>query len=162
MAKKIKLKKDADKAKKPVKDVNEMKKLKEEMQDLENKWKRALADYQNLEKRVESQQGMYIKMANVGLIDKLLPVLDDLERASEHVKDDGLKMIVKQFHQVLESESVVKIETTESEFDPEYMDCVEMVEGQTNKVVEEVLSGYVLGETVIRPAKVKVGDGSDK
>lgn len=143
-------------------DQQENKKLKEEMEVLENKWKRALADYQNLEKRVAAQQQAYVRLASVTMIDKLLPVLDDLERASKHLKDDGLKLIVRQFGQVLESEDVKEIEVADKEFDPQYMDCMEMVPGKKNIVVEEVLKGYQLGEIVIRPAKVKVGTGTEE
>lgn len=145
-----------------MKKTAEIKKLEEAVVDLEQKWKRALADYQNLEKRVSNQQQTYAKLASLGLIDKLLPVLDDLERATKHIKEDGLLMVVKQLVQVLESEDVTKINALGLEFDPNIMDCAEMVKGKKNVVVEVTQEGYLLNETVIRPTKVRVGDGSKK
>ena len=111
---------------------------------------------------MSNQQQTYAKLASLGLIDKLLPVLDDLERATKHIKEDGLLMVVKQLVQVLESEDVTKINALGLEFDPNFMDCAEMVKGKKNVVVEVTQEGYLLNETVIRPAKVRVGDGSKK
>jgi molecular chaperone GrpE len=144
--------------KKPTK-VNELEKLVEE---LDNKWKRAMADYQNLEKRISAQQSFYVKIANVGLIEKLLPVIDDLERANKHLNDPGINMITKQFLQVLKSEGLERIEVVGKPFDPTTMECVEMTKGNKNQVVAELEAGYMLGETVLRPAKVAVGkDGTN-
>jgi molecular chaperone GrpE (heat shock protein) len=56
--------------------------LKQEVIDLDSKWKRALADYQNLEKRTLTDRQTFVKLANLSLVSSLLPVLDDLERAS--------------------------------------------------------------------------------
>jgi molecular chaperone GrpE len=126
---------------------------------LENKWKRALADYQNLEKRISTQQASYVKLASVGVIDKLLPVLDDLKRAAAHIKDTGIELIVKRFEEVLESEGVLKIEALGKVFDPSIMECVEMTEGEANVVIEVLQEGYQIDSTVIRPAKVTVGAG---
>jgi molecular chaperone GrpE len=131
-----------------------------EVNALEEKWKRAMADYRNLEKRMQNQQQVYARHASLGLIDKLLPVLDDLERAALHISDPGLTMVIGQFHSVLESEDVTKIDAQGKEFNPNYMDCVEMVPGKKNMVMSIVQPGYMLNETVIRPAKVQVGDGS--
>ena len=141
--------------KKPTKKIQQ-----DEILELTNKWKRAVADYQNLEKRIEIQQANYVKLASVGLIDKLLPVVDDLERAVEHIKNGGVDIILKQLRGVLESEGVKKIETKDKEFDPNYMDCVEMVEGKRNAVIAVTQEGYMMGEHVIRPVKVEVGTGS--
>jgi molecular chaperone GrpE len=133
--------------------------LNQKIKELEENWKRALADYQNLEKRVSQQQQSFVRLANASLIDKLLGVFDDLERASEHIKDHGLKLILNQFRSVLESEGVKEIETEGKDFDPETMDCTEMVPGPKNKVIKVLLKGYRLNDHVIRPAKVQVGKG---
>ncbi len=128
--------------------------------DLENKWKRALADYDNLRKRVEKQRGDLVKFAHAGLVDKLLPVLDSLEKCRQHIKDKGLDLTCEQLQKVLASEGLTEIKAQDEEFDPEKMDAVEMVRGKKNKVVEVVLKGYNLNGRVIRPAKVKVGQGN--
>lgn len=136
--------------------------LNNRIKELEENWKRALADYQNLEKRVSEQQKTFIRLANASLIDKLLGVLDDLERASEHLNDHGLKLILNQFRSVLHSEGVKAIETDGKEFDPETMDCAEMVPGPENKVVKTLVKGYTLNDHVVRPAKVAVGKGTNQ
>ncbi len=127
--------------------------------ELEENWRRALADYHNLEKRIDHQQKKFVKLATASLIDKLLGVLDDLERAVVHIKEKGIELIIEQFQEVLESEGVEEIEALNKEFDPETMDCVEMVPGKKNKVVNIQLKGYKLYDRVIRPVKVEVGTG---
>lgn len=133
--------------------------LKTKVEELEDNWKRALADYHNLEKRVKDQQKTFVRLANASLVDKLLSVLDDLERAVRHLKNDGLKMIYNQFVEVLTSEGVQEIKVTGKQFDPETMDCVEMVPGPKNKVIKVQLKGYSINNHIIRPAKVEVGKG---
>lgn len=130
------------------------------IKELEENWKRALADYHNLEKRVSEQQKTFVRIANASLIDNLLGVLDDLERASDHLQDHGLKLVLSQFKSVLETEGVKEIEVGRKEFDPQMMDCVEIVKGPKNQVVKVLLKGYALNDQVIRPAKVLVGSGT--
>jgi molecular chaperone GrpE len=127
--------------------------------DLENKWKRALADYANLEKRIEKEKADFIKFSSAQLLDKLLPVFDDLERCQKYIKDQGLRLVCQRFGEILKSEGVEEIKAQGEEFNPELMDAVETVEGQKNKVTEVVLKGYLLNGGVLRPAKVKVGGG---
>lgn len=136
--------------------------LQNQIQDLENRFKRALADYQNLEKRHASQKGDLIKFANQGLLDKLLPLLDDLERAQAHLQDSGLELIIDQFHQLLISEGVTPIISDRQIFDPQTMDCAEVVPGPKNKVVTTLAKGYYYHDRVLRPARVEVGSGQKK
>lgn len=127
--------------------------------DLENKWKRALADYDNLRKRVEKERGNLVKFAHAGLVDKLLPVLDSLEKCRQHIKDKGLDLTCEQLQKVLASEGLVEIEVRDKKFNPEEMDAIEIVDGPKDKVMEIILKGYTLNDKIIRPAKVKVGQG---
>jgi molecular chaperone GrpE len=126
-------------------------------QDLEEKYKRALADYQNLEKRVREEKVHWILAANKELIQRMLPVLDTLLLASKHTDDQGIKMTVTQFIQALENEGAKRIKTEGATFDPNTMEAVEIVEGEDNKVIEEIRPGFELNGAVIRPAQVKVG-----
>lgn len=123
---------------------------------------RALADYQNLEKRFQNERKDVIKFANETLIDKILTVLDDLNRAQEHLKDQGLQMVIDQFNQVLLSENVTPIKTKDEDFNPETMDCVEVVPGPKNKVVITLHPGYLYHDKVLRPARVQVGSGENQ
>ncbi len=126
---------------------------------LETQLKRSLADYQNLKKRIDSDKEDFIKFASASLIDKLLSVLDDLERAEKHLKDKGLGLVLNQFHQVLRSEGVKELKVADTSFDPQTSDCQQLVKGPKNKIINVIQKGYSLNGRVLRPAKVKVGQG---
>ncbi len=128
--------------------------------NLENQLKRALADYQNLEKRIEAQKGEWIKSSNKDLLLRLLPGLDSLTLALKHTQDEGVKVSIKHFLDILEKEGVKKIETNGANFDPNLMEAVSTRDGEDGKVVEEVRAGYTLYDTVLRPAQVIVGNKS--
>lgn len=137
----------------------EVEELKQKIQDFEDKYKRALADYQNLEKRSREHHGELVKLANKELILRLLPILDTLRLAEKHTNDQGLSLSIKQFTDVLKNEGVEKIEVQGKKFDPGLMECVDVREGEEGKILEEVREGYWYpadGE-IIRPAQVKVG-----
>lgn len=135
------------------------KSLKEQVALLDDKFKRVLADYQNQEKRHQAQKTALAKFANEALLDKILPVLDDLERAQSHLQDAGLGHVLKTFHQLLVSEGLSIIESDQADFNPDTMDCAEVVAGPKDKVVKTVTRGYRLFDKVLRPAKVEVGNG---
>jgi molecular chaperone GrpE len=128
-----------------------------ELSNLENQLKRALADYQNLEKRIASEKSSWILASNKNLLLRLLPGLDSLLLAEKHTQDEGVKLSIKHFLGILENEGVKKIETIGKDFDPNLMEAITTQEGENNKVLEEVRSGYMLFETVLRPAQVIVG-----
>jgi len=137
---------------------SKVKELKEKNEELEEKYKRALADYQNLQKRAGKEKEEFIKFANARLLDKLLPILDGLEECCYHLKEKGLGLILDQFKKVLASEGLEEIKAEGEKFDPDRMDAIQMVKGEKNQVVQVVLKGYRL-DKVLRPAKVKVGMG---
>lgn len=145
------------KAKKDQKQDKKLNQLQEQIDVLNQKWQRALADYQNLEKRVNRDKQEFVKYANESLIDKLLVVLDGLEAAQNHLNDEGLGLVLNQLESILKSEGVEPILAQHQEFDPETMDCSELVSGEKDKVINVVQKGYLLNGRVIRPAKVKVG-----
>lgn len=132
--------------------------LKQEIVVLDQNWKRALADYQNLVKRVEADKKEFVKYATANLLGKLLPVLDILEMAAGHSQDAGVKMAVGQFQDTLQSEGLEAIEPKVGEvFDHLTHECIETLPGEPDNTVAEVLSkGYKIGDFVIRPARVKV------
>jgi len=129
----------------------------DEFENLENQLKRALADYQNLEKRALEERGVWIKTANKDLLLRLLPGLDSLILAEKHTEDEGVKLSIKHFLDILEEVGVRKIETIGKDFDPKLMEAVATREGNEGKVVEEARSGYTLFDQVLRPAQVVVG-----
>ncbi len=129
------------------------------IQELENQVKRTLADYRNLENRVQNERGEWILKANKQLLLNTLPVLDTLMQASKHSKDQSLILSVQQFLDILKKEGVEKIETLGKNFDPNLMEGIATVEGEEGKVIEELRTGYMLYDKVLRPAQVTVGKG---
>ena len=129
----------------------------EQVKHIENQLKRALADYQNLEKRIQTEKQDWIKMANKDLLLRLLPGLDSLLLAEKHTSDEGVKLSVKHFLDIFQEIGVQKIETVGKDFDPNLMEAVATTVGEEGKVLEEVKSGFALFDSVLRPAQVVVG-----
>ncbi len=136
---------------------NDKQKENKDLEIIENQLKRALADYQNLEKRVSLEKSEWIKISNKDLLLKLLPGLDSLILALKHTQDEGVKVSIKHFVDILENEGVKKIETVGKNFDPNLMEAISTVEGEEGKVVEELRAGYTISDNVLRPAQVIVG-----
>lgn len=143
--------------KKADENIDKIRQLELLVKDLEEKWKRALADYQNLERRTKEERKELYKSASESLIVQLLPVLDNLEKATQHLKDEGLNLALRELWQVLETEGLVRIKTTGEIFNPQEMEAVDVVSGEEeNKIQEEFRSGYKLHGKVIRAAQVRV------
>ncbi len=133
-------------------------KLKQEVEEWKGKYLRALADYQNLEKRVNGQRQEIVQYAERELITKLLSVLDTFEKTEKHLKDQGLTLAVQNFWKVLKDAGVEKIDVFGKKFDPMLMECIEVVgDSKSDDVIEELRPGYKFGNKVIRVAQVKVG-----
>jgi len=135
--------------------------LENKIKSLDENWKRALADYQNLLRRVESDKKDFIKLANANLVARLLPSLDIMEMSAVHTQDIGVQMAAKQFHQALVEEGLQIIEpAVDTPFNPHEHECSETVkipEGKSENTISElVLKGYKIGDYILRPANVKV------
>ena len=136
----------------------ELEDAKKQIEEFNNNWRRALADYQNLEKRISTDREELTKYATEKIIRDFLTVFDYLEKAGQHIQDPGLKMIIGNFWTILKNSGVNKIEVIGKKFDPHLMECVEVVKSdKEDEVVEEVRSGYLLEDKVLRVASVKVG-----
>lgn len=152
-----------------IKGRDEVVSLKKQLVEVESKLKRALADYQNLEKRLAREREEILKVANTVLITKFLDILDNLERAQAYLDEEGLRPIVKQFHSLLLSEGVEEIKAEGNRFDPYLMECVEATSNsdQADEIVVSVTGkGYIYRDgrgykQVIRPAKVIVNRKDD-
>lgn len=131
--------------------------LEEKVTDLDNKYRRALADYQNLEKRVREERTEWIRSANQQLLLRLLPALDTVLLAAVHTEDKGIKATVDHFLSTLQSEGIEKIDTKDKEFDPSTMEVIQTIDGKEGKVLQEVRAGYTLYGKLLRPAQVVVG-----
>lgn len=126
-------------------------------QELQGKYLRVLADYQNLEKRTQAEKQEIRKYAAEVVVTKLLPATDTLVKASAHLKDAGLELALKELFTAFSELGVEKIDVVGKPFDPHQMECIEVVPGKENAVVEELLPGYRLHDKILRVAQVKVG-----
>jgi len=153
----------------------EFEKLKEDLELLEKQnqehlagWQRARADYSNLQKDMERRQREMIEFANATTVAEILPIYNHLKLALKHVPSGqeesdfvkGIEQIKKQFMDFLKKFNIEEIKTVGEKFDPnlhEAIDCQEKEGCKDGEIYEEVAAGYMLGDKVIEPAKVKVG-----
>lgn len=127
------------------------------MQDYKNKYLRALADYQNFEKRVQEEKYNFEKAAEEKFVLKLLPVLDHIEKAEVFVKDQGLRIVRDSLLKILKEVGIEEIDLKGKEFDPHLSEAVDIVSGDKDNIIVEVLrKGYKFREKVLRAAQVKV------
>ena len=138
---------------------------KQSYQELWDKYVRLGAEFDNYKKRSFKEKIDFMKFANEGLIVELLSILDNFERGIKSVetkKDydllhQGVDMISKQLHSLLETKGLSRIKAVGQKFDPHQHEAVEVVDGDDEgTVIEELQSGYLLSGRIIRPAKVKV------
>lgn len=130
-------------------------------------WKRAQADFINYKRFAEQDKAEYCKYANIGLLEAILPVVDDFERALAHVPPNeaneqwvkGMELVYRKFRDILQKQGVSQVQALGMEFDCRTMEAVTTVKGKKNIVVMEIEKGYMLQDKVIRPAKVAVGEG---
>ncbi|WP_366924116.1 nucleotide exchange factor GrpE [Metallumcola ferriviriculae] len=138
-----------------------------EKEELNRNFLRLQADFDNFRKRSRKEQQEFMRYASQSLIEKLLPVIDNFERALS--SDDsqsqsfkaGIEMIYKQLVGILEQEGLVEIETEGQDFDPNFHEAVMQVKNDEcpdNMVIEVMQKGYKLKDKVVRPAMVKVAN----
>jgi molecular chaperone GrpE len=134
-----------------------VKELEEKVESLENSWKRALADYKNLEKRTNEERMSYLNLMKIQVLENFLPFIDNLEKIEENTKIEGLSLTLKDLKKTLNLMGVQEVETEGKDFDPNTMEAIEMAEGEKNKVLKVHQKGYLLNGNLLRPAKVAVG-----
>ncbi len=152
------------KKKEDTKDIEKIEQLELKVQELDNQLKRAVADYQNLEKRISEGRSELSSFVAGELTRKLLEVLDHLEQATAGAPEDekqsgwykGVEMAVKQFKEVLKLEGLEEIGDV-GEFNPTMHEAVDIREGDDNMILEVTRKGYTLNGKVLRPAQVVVG-----
>ena len=137
---------------------------------LEN-WQRSHADFTNYRRRTENERAEMVAFANVTLITKLLPALDDFDLALANVPAEqresswvqGVELIRRKMQRILENEGVTAIEAANQPFDPHQHEAVSVDEDATGEhyVVAELRKGYRLRDKVLRPALVRVGNAPD-
>jgi molecular chaperone GrpE len=134
--------------------------LEDKVRELEDNWKRAVADYQNLKKRAEKERREFASYANQRLIEALLPIYDALKSAVEHARDkDGVRLILNQLEKLFENEGVKSIKVGKGDkFNPEIMEAIETKKSDDkHNIVAKVLrNGFIYKNKVLRAAEVKV------
>ena len=155
-------------------EVDELMALRQELEEQKTKaveyldgWQRARADFANYKKRIEKEQEDMVKFANGAFITKLLPVIDDFERAFQTLPLslmgmtwlEGIVLIQRKLQMLLEQEGVTVIEAEGQVFDPILHQAVtheESEEHEEGQIIGEVQKGYKMGDKVLRPSLVRV------
>lgn len=138
------------------KNNGESSRCEKKIKELNENWCRALADYKNLERRVEKERALFVKLSSLILLEKLFPVYDSLKLALSHHKE-LFEPVYQQLLEVLKSEGLKLIAVEKgSKFDPERMEVLEGPTGET--VVRIAQDGFELNGKVVRPARVELNN----
>jgi molecular chaperone GrpE len=144
-------------------------KWEEKIEELEDRVKRQMAEFDNFRKRTEKEKSHMYEVGARDVIEKILPVVDNFERGLATVPEDqkndpvidGMDKIYRQLMTVLTDLGVEPIEAVGKEFDPNFHNAVMHVEDEElgeNVVAEEFQKGYLYKDTVIRHSMVKVAN----
>ncbi|GIP39581.1 nucleotide exchange factor GrpE [Paenibacillus sp. J31TS4] len=145
----------------------EIERLQQELEESRGRLIRAQADFDNFRKRTRLEKEDFAKYASFKLIEQLLPVVDNFDRAiqtSRETRDfdgmlKGVEMTFRQLDQVLAQEGLAAMDAIGQPFDPDRHQAIMQVESDEYEegiVVEEIQKGYMLKDKVLRPAMVKV------
>jgi len=129
------------------------------MKELEDRLLRLQAEFENFRKRNAKEQDGLADRANAELLSKLLPVVDEMEIAVKHTKDDGVKMVYMNLMSTLGKQGLEEMDSLGKAFDPYYHDALKQEDGDEGKILEIVQKGYLFKGKVLRHAKVIVGNG---
>jgi molecular chaperone GrpE len=148
-------------------EVDELERAEAQAAEYLDQLQRTQAEFANYKKRLEREREEFISLANAALISKLLPILDDLERALRTVPDnlesltwvEGIVLIERRLRMILEQEGLAEIDAVGEQFDPELHHAVvreETTEQDEDTIIGEMQKGYRLHEKVLRPSMVRV------
>jgi molecular chaperone GrpE len=145
----------------------QLEQMRKQADENQQRYLRVQADFDNFRRRTRLEKEDFAKYASLKLIEQLLPVVDNFERALSSSKDTkdfealvkGLDMTFRQLDQLLAQEGLTPIEAVGQPFNPEFHQAIMQVESEEHEegiVVEVIQKGYLLKDKVIRPAMVKV------
>ena len=151
--------------KKSKKDL-ELEALKAELDAKNDLLARTAAEFDNYKKRTEREKSGVAEFAKAGIIKQLLPMLDNIDRAAAADKESadyikGIELIVKQFEALAGNLGIEEVASIGDNFDPNFHEAVMHIEDESlgeNVIADVLQKGYKLGDTVIRPAMVKVAN----
>lgn len=153
----------------PVANETEMEKLREELEEMKDKFLRKVAEFDNYKRRSAKEMRDLIQTAGKDVIVDLLDVLDDFDRAQKQMETsvdvkeikDGAMLVFNKFRNILQARGLKAMETKNQEFDSDLHDAITEIPAPSDdlkgKVLDEVTKGYYLNDKIIRHAKVVVG-----
>lgn len=139
---------------------------KSEVEELEDRYKRLLAEFENYKKRSQKERDSLYGMITGDVVSGILPIMDNLEKAADAKTEDtnyqdGVKMVSKQLSDALVKFGLTEIESVGATFDPELHEAVSHIEDPSKgvqEIVEEYRKGYKIGNKVIRHSMVIVAN----
>lgn len=143
---------------------DEIKKLQDENIELKDKWQRALADYQNLERRTQTEISQRVSEKTNNLLLNFLNIYEDFLRAEnslskEKINTDGIQAVIKNMESLLSENNIKPIDAIGEIFDPQIHEAVSIVEDNSlddGTITQEVSKGYISGKAILKPSKVIV------
>ena len=143
---------------------DEIKKLQDENIELKDKWQRALADYQNLERRTQTEISQRVSEKTNNLLLNFLNIYEDFLRAEnslskEKINTDGIQAVIKNMESLLSENNIKPIDAIGEIFDPQIHEAISMVEDDSlddGTITQEVSKGYISGKAILKPSKVIV------
>ena len=143
-----------------------LKQKQEELDDITDRYKRILAEFENFKKRSGKERESLYNMILADIVSSMLPILDNLENAAKAESKDeeykkGIELVLKQFQDTLKSKGVEEIKTVGETFDPELHEAVSSVQDDTKgekEIVQEYRKGYKIRTKVIRHSMVVVAN----
>ena len=162
-------KQEEEKRKEEQKKKEKKDKKDEQIEELTDRLKRQMAEFDNFRKRTEKEKAQMFEVGAKSIIEKILPVIDNFERGLASIPEeeagsafaDGMNMIYKQLMNELEQAGVAPIEAVGEEFDPEYHNAVMQVENdelESGTVAQELQKGYMYRDSVVRHSMVQVAN----
>ena len=134
--------------------------------DLDDRYKRLLAEFENYKKRSKKERDSIYGMITGDVVATMLPIMDILEKAADNKTEDtayqeGVKLVARQFQEALKGLGLEEIETLGQKFDPEFHEAVSHVDDETKgeqEIVQECRKGYKIGNKVVRHSMVIVAN----
>lgn len=141
-----------------------------ELAELKDKYLRIFAEFDNFKKRTMKEKMDFMRNASQDVLEDMLPVLDDFDRAKQSSDDDkteeafseGVTLVYNKLNNIMKAKGIKSMETTGEEFDPELHEAITKIpapsEDMKGKIIDTIQKGYYLNDKIIRHAKVVVGE----
>lgn len=146
--------------------TTEVEKDNSEYEELNDRYKRLLAEFENYKKRSQKEKEGIYGMITGDVVSSMLPIMDNLEKAAEAKTQDtqyqeGVRLVARQFQEALRSLGLEEIEAIGQRFDPEFHEAVSHIDDETKgeqEIVQEYRKGYRIGNKVVRHSMVIVAN----